>query len=749
LKNICCFIVVIIIAVIIAPLHTTADNHTISLANLTKKVFILSIPGLSFQEINPQVLENYPQLRRLSEQGWIGSLNTRTPFKGIEDSYLTLGAGAFASSYETYYGMHRNETKAGERAEDLYERFAGELLPKSEIMIPEISAIHQMNKESDYHAKPGLLGDILKQAGISAGVLGNRDRGITAQGETGRQVEKRSAPLMLMDGQGLVEHGVIDQSTLLKDMDRPFGVRTHYAALLNQLEEYPKRTVAIIELGDLDRLYEEKALYADKPFQTLKIAILGEMDRFIGAVVELMESEDTLMIFSPQVHMDALNDKSLLSPFIMYQVNQDRGVVSSDTTRRLGVISILDIAPSIISSYSLLIPSEMVGTPIGQHPFPGNLEWLQTELKEIEQTYRLRPQLLYTFVIYQMIILLLGLLFAFQNRYKFQWMTVPLYSILIAPLLMLRLDWLYSLSNLHIILIFFFLIIVVSILLNFLPTFVALGILSSFMVFVILADGFFGAEWMKRSVLGYDPMVGARYYGIGNEYMGILIGTAVLLISIGMHYYRSKYPGLMLIASVSLFILIIIYLASPSLGTNAGGAITAVVAFGIAGVRMFCGEVLRKVRWLRLSLLMIILGLAGGAVLWLLNYLLPSSGDQQSHIGRAMQMLFAGRIDVIGGIVARKLAMNWHLIGVSSWSKVLITSLFVMVVIVLRPRGVFERWEQSISYLMYGFSANAMGAIVVLLVNDSGIVAAATMIIFVAVPMLLIKLQDKRFSHSS
>ena len=33
---------------------------------------------------------------------------------------------------------------------------------------------------------------------------------------------------------------------------------------------------------------------------------------------------------------------------------------------------------------------------------------------------------------------------------------------------------------------------------------------------------------MKVSMLGYDPIGGSRYYGLGNEYMGVLIGSLVI-----------------------------------------------------------------------------------------------------------------------------------------------------------------------------------------------------------------------------
>ena len=33
---------------------------------------------------------------------------------------------------------------------------------------------------------------------------------------------------------------------------------------------------------------------------------------------------------------------------------------------------------------------------------------------------------------------------------------------------------------------------------------------------------------MRYSPLGYDPVGGARFYGIGNEYMGVLVGSSIL-----------------------------------------------------------------------------------------------------------------------------------------------------------------------------------------------------------------------------
>jgi cell division protein FtsX len=65
-----------------------------------------------------------------------------------------------------------------------------------------------------------------------------------------------------------------------------------------------------------------------------------------------------------------------------------------------------------------------------------------------------------------------------------------------------------------------------------------------------------------------------------------------------------------------------------------------------------------------------------------------------------------------------------------------------MAVMLLKPRGLFRSWQTRYPFLMHGFAACTIGAVAALAFNDSGIVAAATMIVYVAVPMLLLRLDE-------
>lgn len=710
------------------------------------QIFIVSVPGLSFQELAPGVLEQYPQLNELVQQGMIGALNVRTPYKGIEDSYLTMGAGAIATSKPEYSAWQHNERKQGIEAGVLYERNTGH--HRGYIVVPEFYAITQLNANTTYKANLGWLGDRLERAGMTLALYGNRDRGLyDDESALGRALStRRDAALMLMNSKGTIEHGEIGQRVISEDVTRPYSVKTNYDFIVSDIKRLPRPAVVMVELGDLDRLYAEQAVYAPERFAQLKTTILTEIDAFIEMIVAQMNKGDRLLIFSPQVHPAAERAKLLFSPVIVYEPDGAQGFVSSSTTQRDGIVAHVDIAPTILHALELEKADEMVGFPFVVTSNHERWTWLYDEVQAAANVYLMRPKLLYCYVVLLMIGLLLGLAVAIYPAPRIgRFIAVLLLATLVAPPILLYFSIVFQLERALVIVTLFIMISVICATLIYrLNVYRALTLLSLATVLLLCVDGMLGSQWMKRSVLGYDAMIGARYYGIGNEYAGVLIGAAVLLVSLFAHFLYERYPKQVMLLSCLLFVTIIIYLLMPTLGTNAGAAIAATVTFGIAGLRMFAGKLLREVHWQRLVLIVMTLGIVAFVGLWLAN-----KGSSHSHIGRAMQLVTSGELDAIGAIISRKLSMNWHLIGVSSWSKVLVTSLIVIAAIVLRPRGVFAEWQTSLPMLMYGFSAIAIGAIVILLVNDSGIVAAATMIIYAAVPMLLIKLQDISSSHRS
>jgi len=74
--------------------------------------------------------------------------------------------------------------------------------------------------------------------------------------------------------------------------------------------------------------------------------------------------------------------------------------------------------------------------------------------------------------------------------------------------------------------------------------------------------------------------------------------------------------------------------------------------------------------------------------------------------------------------------MNLRLIRFTIWTRVLLFFLAASIVIAIRPQGVLKRlFSRKISFAS-SFYAAALGWVAAFVFNDSGVVAAATLMIF-------------------
>lgn len=696
------------------------------------KITIVSIPGLSFLELQPQYLKRMPHIEALIAEGAMAAMNIRAPERGMEDTYVSIGASAPISALSSFQAWRSGErTEVGGTIQQQYGRFRGVGASEGELIVPDFIAMEQVNNRLRSKVEIGLFGTALR----------NNDIHTYAYGDL------RQAPFMLMDDKGLVEYGQVGETLTRKDARRAHGITTDYDQLFSLWQDSKAGPLVIaLELGNLQRLYEEQRNYDVDVFERAKIEVLREIDTFVGKLARGLQSADQLWIFSPLVNTEAWSSKWMFSPLLMMSQEQASQLLYSPSTHRQGIVSMHDLAPTILRQLSIEQPLHMIGMPLEAVPVSHTLSQLMQINEEAAQVYKLRPQLLYPFVIYQITVLLISLLMVLvQWTRGYRTMSIPLYTIILSPLTMLLMGWLVQLGWSTRALVIFFIVFLwlMSWIASRFPVYRSLIAICAVTVIVLFIDGFTGVQAMRSSVLGYDPMIGARYYGVGNEYMGVWIGAVTLGAAGCIHYWR-RLQRLAVILATLLFLGTLFYMASPNLGTNAGGALTAGSAFGIAWLRLFGRRRQLQVHWGKLLLWIISFGCLSLIGLWLLNGWNGTGNMAGSHIGRAMDQLLSGQFEAIRGMIWRKLMMNVHLIGVSVWSKALLASLLVMAVLLMKPAGLFRRWQEAHSALMHGLSAIATGAIVALFVNDSGIVAAATMMVFVAVPMLLIRLQELR-----
>ena len=684
------------------------------------KVTVISIPGLTFNHIYEV---RYPHLRRLLEEGSVGAMNLRTAGADtLANSYATLAVGRRVSVPQQHPFYHAHEELQDRSASDwVKERLGVDV--KTGVVYPWLAPFEQKNSTGEATIVHMLLGDVLHEAGIRTAVWGNADWG---------EEDVRFAPFLTMDRYGRTAEGDINNKLVTQSADRPFGIKTNYGALLER-KQASDAAFQVLELGDLYRLEQESEFMTKQRSDEVERVIIQEIDQFLGDVLSSLTDGELLWLISPHLPATKSTDNVQLAPVIHFQADSEGGLLYSPTTRRSGIVANVDFAPTVLQSFGITPPNRADGQPI--EVVDGDVDTFWKTMDQVKTVYAMRPPVIYVYALYQVttLIIALGLLISKKKR-RTEFLQIALLASVLTPVLFLLLAPVPALSTglfLLLLIVFAFLS---AFLLKKLPTVPLFFIVGAIGFVPVLLDGLFGGHLIRQSFLGYDAIIGARYYGIGNEYMGVVLGAVFLMIAAGLEWVQSI-KRWMKITIALLFVLLVLYFAAPFWGTNAGGALAASVGFAVAYVRFFHSH-----RNLQFWLVFTGLGFVGIGLLFVMNVLFAV--DAPSHIGRAFDHLMAGDFAEIVAIAKRKLATNIRLIKASLWGKVFFISLLAMTVLIIQPlRGV--RWLQMrYPYLFHGFTAILITALSALVFNDSGIVSAATAIVYVVIPLLIIVCRD-------
>ncbi|MGO1835395.1 MAG: hypothetical protein ACTH0C_12080, partial [Actinomycetaceae bacterium] len=201
-------------------------------------------------------------------------------------------------------------------------------------------------------------------------------------------------------------------------------------------------------------------------------------------------------------------------------------------------------------------------------------------------------------------------------------------------------------------------------------------VLSVATIAIITVDVFSGSHLFLGSVLGTQPQLGARYYGMSNHYFalfstaGILVAAAAAgpLVRAGRRWLAA---GVCL--AIGLFVAVVDGL--PSIGADFGGPPAILPAFAVlallaAGVRL---------TWRRVLVIGAVTIAAAVAVL-AADWLRPP--DDRTHLGRFFQsILDGGAFEIIG----RKLMRNLAILVSSPFTLLAAVGALVAVILIIRP----------------------------------------------------------------
>lgn len=698
-------------------------DYSFAANNEDKKVIYISI-----NKSNLDDFKNIPILaEKLKESGYIALMNNRGDQGSTsERSYASIGAGKRANVQGDNISKFEN---LNEDNIQIFEYVTGEK-PK-EINNNFINLSINNNKDKGtYGATLGLLGQTLADNNKKVALLGNSD--IV---KDNKLVKVRNLGLMVMDKAGRVESGNVDDINTV-DLTMPFGIRSDYEKLTSETKSYYKTSDALfIELGDMYRLDECKDDLNEDTYSNMKKSIYKNIDKYLRDVFDMISENDTVYIVSEFTKDIDYNNRRRLSPIIKFN-NEEKGLLGSSTTRREGVVSNLDIGVDILNEFNLE-NSEMIGRSFSLINKEDNITSLEDDYEKMVSINVSRSSVVNTFIgvistswITAMILLLFKN--KLDNKYKEKVFIIlkefiKLGLIMPPALLLSPIFNFKTQSGLIIgILITTILLYLSGRLLFKNNDLKQMGYYAVLTICVIVIDAFMGTYLMKNCIMSYDAIVGARYYGVGNEYQGITIASTIFGLAVLLNY--KKIPKWL---SIICALIILIATASPSMGANVGAAISECVAFLLFIMLIFDMKIdLKKI---------IVLGICAAAVVLAFATLDIVLGTK-SHLGAFAQQIIQSGPQVIIQTFGRKISMNLKLLKSSVWVNILLSGVAIIGIFIFKPNAHIKNMSRKYRVIIKGFIASLAGCLVTLLVNDSGVVAAATASIYILIPLLVISI---------
>lgn len=694
--------------------------------NTNRRVILILAGNMSIRDMADPGLRNLNSLLRDSS---ISLMNIRTgraskeieptsPY-GMEAACVSLGAGAMAiggAEVRRAGGVSGliNNVPTG----DLYLYRTGLSFGKSMIVHTELPKMQKVNLAASYHARPGALGAELHKAGIKTAVIGNSD----LPGDLHRE-----AVAAAMDDKGQVDFGSVDSPALVKsDSKAPYGMRTDTDLLLSLLgKELSRSGFIMVDFGDTNRADSYAQFCTDDQAIVIRHQAALRLDRFISQVKTKLDSKnDLLILLSPNARSFSDIEQERLAPVIFNGPGFGSGMLASASTRRAGVVTLSDIAPSVLQYFNLTPPADMMGRPVRHEAHKDAVAAL---LKmNTDAAYQAQRQVAMRggSVVQSIVVVLVMLCIIIGVSYPLKktaaWVALVPVAV---PSAMLCLPLIYSggLVGAIILLTILTLCILGLSALIFRSPVKAFVAMCAALVAGMAVDLMLGAPISSGSIAGYSLVEGARYYGIGNEMMGTVLGATLIGLGIALSGSKlnAKIKGALVVV---IFAIVFFVIGAPNMGANTGGALAAAPAMLVALLARRGWK--PSVRGLALVILITVLLVGGLIALDAMH-----GAGSQSHMGRVVDTAKDSSGSGFFQIVQRKVTLNFMLLATSPWSRLLGLSLAGSIVLYwlgMRRFGTnFLGKEQAAAALGCCFGVAGGFAF-----NDSGVLAAATCAVF-------------------
>ncbi|MFZ5351132.1 MAG: hypothetical protein ACOZCL_00260 [Bacillota bacterium] len=664
--------------------------------NNNKKLVLLIVDELELEDFQSNSL-----LKSFIDSSFIALMNIRQA--GRQSSYkskLTIGAA------------HKLEIEADMLNAVYIEN--GE--KQGQLFYSDIDRLHDINSDNPYKSYIGYIGMLLNKGSLKTCVLGSRHS----------LDNDRSSMLLAMDEKGFVDMGSLDLN----------GIAADYNKLVELYKQFlPACSFMVVDIADIKYLEEYRVYNNAAEYASLRDEALLKLGKIIDDMYAYSQEDCIFMIASTYPSKRSLEAGNKLVPVAVFN-GKGSGMLYSAGTRRKGIILNTELADFILN----LLGAD-VNTGISYVEESSSYNSIKNMNADILRVSKLRLPVLTTYAVYEIItacIVFLYLVFYkhMKNRYFELICRYMLLSNMAAPLVLLLMSAFRIDSVLLNLAVFFTCIYLMSVVLHTVTkkSLELFFLLSAAIYIVLIYDLFAGANMIKHSVLGYDPIIGARFYGIGNELAGVYIGGALILAGCMYETLKDRIDCSHIRHYLLLyFVVCTLLLGLPSLGANFGAAVSAAAGYFFAFLYMNRLDIRKYLIALPLIICMII------AVIIFIDII---GINDASHIGKLLDDIRLNGIGVLQATIIRKLLMNIKLIKYTIWTKVLLSLLAILLVMFFRPVKILRSIFTKYRYMTAAWIGISAGGIAGLLVNDSGIVMAATAMIFMCYTILMLCMDE-------
>jgi hypothetical protein len=597
-----------------------------------------------------------------------------------------------------------------------------------------MDALKKANQGLGYTIHIGALGDMAHDVGWTTAVIGNMDS----------DRPDRSGYLVAMDSTGLVNEAGPRMSKNVSLDTAPFGITANMDETLAAFDGVAMRDhLRVVVAGDLHRADRYSPLCLPGIAKIHRGNALNSVNHLVDQLYERIARENgivgvfsRLIVIAPGPADSTPSAQDTLAPIVMWGGGISHGEVTSLSTRRKALVVNSDLLATIAAWLNQPLPGGATGRPI----VPASTTAATATAAEMRNEHdsfvntSILQNLLGGLPTVQAVLVIIG--FAATAWRPVSWRPASAFvrravgaGIVSLPLGMLVLPSIHpdSPAVAGLCLLVFAMLCVAAAVWRTENAAQVVHILCGALVGLVCIDLATGCRLLQGAWMSYSATDGSRFYGIGNEYMGAVIGALAVLFpafaaqakaaagkpDVGSANLPAK-PSTANTVYFILFTLMVLLMTAPFAGAKAG----AVLSAGAAGAVMLLMD--RRGRIIATDLFVAVLSL----LIIIAAAALLDAHSSQSHLIRSIT---GSGGDAITTVIRRKLGMELRLLRHSPWTLTLIAGAAAMAVLGRRlirsPRHDQKATRITLNGLWCGAAACAI-------FNDAGVLAAAMVMLY-------------------